>query len=464
VRCDVLVIGGGNAALCAAISARRRGAGVILLERAELDWRGGNSKYTRNIRCAHGPVGAPDSYSEEEFATDLQSVTGSGSDPELTAIAIERSRDAPSWMEANGIRWQPALRGTLSLSRTNQFFLGGGKALVDAYFAIAERIGVKVVYGCTAEGFVFDGERCTEVIARQGELEIRLHAGAVVLASGGFEANLEWLRTQVGDRALNCMVRGTKYNDGLVLRRLLDAGAAPRGNPGAFHGIAVDARGPRFEGGIVTRVDSVPMSITVNRDALRFYDEGEDLWPKRYAMWGRLIMDQPGQIAYSIFDHKAAGQFMTTLYKPFQADTVPALAEQLGLNQAALSRTVSEYNATVQPGSFDPQVLDDCGTVGLSPPKSHWALRIDTPPYFAYPLRTGITFTYMGLRIDAGGRVMTAAGSVFENVFAAGEIMAGNILSSGYLAGFGMTIGTVFGRIAGEGAAQLVADARGLRA
>lgn len=456
MRCETLVIGGGNAALCAAISAAEAGAKVVLLERAPTEWRGGNSKYTRNIRCAHGEDGSPDAYTETEFATDLKSVTGQGSDHELTELVIERSRAAPQWMASHGILWQSALRGTLSLSRTNQFFLGGGKALINTYYATAERLGVEVLYNASAEDFRFEGTRCTEVNITHGGRQETVEPAAVVVASGGFEANIGWLTEHLGEGARNCAIRGTRYNDGAVLSRLLDSGAQPCGDPRAFHGIAVDARGPRFDGGIVTRIDSIPLGIVVNRDGERFYDEGEDLWPRRYATWGRLILDQPDQVAFSIFDQKSAGSFVATLYRPYRAETIEELASLIGVDRRALHDTVTAYNAAVQPGTFDPQALDDCSAFDLEPPKSHWARCIDTPPYYAYPLRTGITFTYLGLRVDSCARVRRITGPSFDNVFAAGEVVAGNILTSGYLAGFGMAIGTVFGRIAGEQAGELV--------
>jgi tricarballylate dehydrogenase len=215
----------------------------------------------------------------------------------------------------------------------------------------------------------------------------------------------------------------------------------------------VDGRSPLFDGGIVTRVDSVPFGIVVNRDGARFADEGADLWPKRYASWGRLIAEQPGQVACSVFDARAAGRFIPPMYPPYRADTIGELAGALGLDGAALSRTVAAYNAAVRPGEHDPGRLDGCATEGLDPPKSHWALPIDTPPYSGYPLRVGVTFTYLGVAVDRFARVLRADGSPFENVYAAGEVMAGSILREGYLAGFGMTIGAVFGRVAGAGAA-----------
>lgn len=450
---EVLVIGGGNAALCAALGARRQGASVLLLERAPIGWRGGNSKYTRNLRCVRDPGSPFGVYTEDEFAADLAKVTGEGSDAELTALTIAGSRHAPAWMERNGVRWQPALRGTLQLDRTNRFFLGGGKALVNTYFRTAAELGIEVRYEHEVERLAFDGERCSGVTVRSPQGGYELRPRSVVVASGGFEANIEWLREYWGDAVDNYMIRGARQNDGLMLRRLMDAGAAVRGNERGFHAIAVDARGPRFEGGIVTRVDSVPFSVMVNREGRRFYDEGEDLWPKRYATWGRLIGGQPGQIAYSIYDRKSVGRFMTTAFHPYEADTLEGLAAQLELDPATLRATIDAYNAAVRPGTFDPKALDDCSAVGLDPPKSHWAQTICDPPFFAYALRPGVTFTYLGVGVDRTARVLLDGGGTFENVFAAGEVMAGNMLRHGYLAGFGMTIGTVFGRIAGEEAA-----------
>ena len=218
--------------------------------------------------------------------------------------------------------------------------------------------------------------------------------------------------------------------------------------------MAVDARAPKFDGGIVTRLDSVPFGIVVNRDARRFYDEGEDFWPKRYAIWGGLIARQPGQIAYSIVDARAVGRFMPSVFPAIEAGSLREIAGAIGLDPAALAATVDAFNRSVRPGAFDPANLDDCRTEGLDPPKSHWALPIDTPPFCGYPLRPGITFTYLGVTVDECARVIMQDGRPSANIFAAGEVMAGNILGRGYLAGFGLTIGTVFGRIAGREAAR----------
>jgi len=230
-------------------------------------------------------------------------------------------------------------------------------------------------------------------------------------------------------------------------------GVATTGDPTQCHAVAIDARAPKFDGGIVSRLDCVPFGIVVNATGQRFYDEGEDFWPKRYAIWGRLIATQTQQIAYAIIDSKVTHNFMPSVYPPLAADTLNDLAAQLDLPAAALNETVKQYNEAVVPGSFDPQTLDDCRTEGLQPDKTHWALKIDTPPFYAYPLRPGITFTYLSVVVDAQARVQMHNGQSCTNLFAAGEIMAGNILGQGYCAGTGMTIGGVFGRIAGEQAA-----------
>ena len=289
-------------------------------------------------------------------------------------------------------------------------------------------------------------------IATGGQHRV-LRAAAAVIASGGFESNLAWLREAWGDAADRFIVRGTPYNTGGPLRLLLDAGAEPVGDPRACHAIAVDARAPRFDGGIVTRLDCLPLGIVVNRTGDRFADEGEDLWPKRYASWGALIAAQPGQDACCLVDAKMIGRFMPSVFPPVVAGSVAEVAVQLGLPPDRLVATVNAFNAAVRPGRFDLEALDDCRTEGLSPAKSHWALPLDTPPFHGYPLRPGITFTYLGLKVDDRARVVLR-GSPCRNVFAAGEVMAGNILRRGYLAGIGMTIGTVFGRIAGAQAAD----------
>jgi len=453
---DVLVAGGGNAGLCAAMVASEAGARVLVLECAPRDFRGGNSRHTRNLRYMHE---APDeiltgAYPEEEFWQDLSRVTKGKTNEPLARLAIRFSAGVGRWMTDRGVRLQPPLEGTLHLGRTNAFFLGGGKALVNAYYRTAEHLGVEVVYQAEVAGLeVKDGAFSSANVVHEGR-EYRVAAKAFVAASGGFEANIPWLKESWGEVADNFIIRGTPYNQGRVLKALLAAGMKQVGDPKQCHAVAVDGRAPKFDGGIVTRVDAVPFGIVVNQDAVRFYDEGEDFWPKRYAIWGRLIAEQPGQIGHVIIDAKPIGKFMPTVFPPIVRNSIRELAEALKLDPGVLDTTVERFNRSVRPGTFDPGALDSCTTEGLDPPKSHWAVAIDRPPFSAYSLRPGITFTYLGVEVDRDARIFLKSGEPTRNLYAAGEIMAGNILGQGYLAGFGMTIGTVFGRIAGRKAAE----------
>jgi tricarballylate dehydrogenase len=453
---DVLVIGGGNAAVCAAISAARDGASVAVLEAAPKFYRGGNTRHTRNMRCAHdaateiltGP------YTEEEFWDDLLRVTGGQTDEELARHMIHESKDILHWIVQQGVRWQPSLGGTLSLGRTNSFFLGGGRAMLNALYLTAEKLGVDVLYDAEVVDLdIADGMFLSATFKRDGG-QTTVEASALVAACGGFEANIEWLKQYWGDVADNFLIRGTPYNRGTVLKVLLDKGVQEIGDPTQCHAVAIDARAPKFDGGIITRHDSVVFGIVVNRDAERFYDEGEDIWPKRYAIWGRLVAAQPDQIAYIIFDASSRNSFMPTLFSPIEADSIAGLADKLKLDPAALEKTVAGFNAAVRPGTFDHTILDDCRTEGLTPPKTHWARKIETGPFYSYPVRPGITFTYLGTRVNKQARMLMKDGKPSANMFAAGEIMSGNVLGKGYAAGMGMTIGSVFGRIAGREAAR----------
>jgi len=451
---DVLVIGGGNAGLCAAITARRAGARVLVLESATKDFRGGNSRHTRDIRYMHEAATnyVTGRYSKEEFWEDLRQVTGGETNELLARLTIQASEDLGDWMPANGVRWQKPLRGTLHLAKSNLFMLGGGKAMMNAYYETASRLGVEIAYETEVSELKMCDGGFLSACCNGGRREIQ--AKALVVASGGFEANIPWLKEYWGDAADNFIIRGTKHNQGRMLKELLDHGAKPVGDPRGCHAVALDARAPKFDGGIVTRLDSVPFGIVVNKEVKRFYDEGEDFWPKRYAIWGGLIARQPDQIAYSIVDAKALPRFMPSVFPPIEAESIPELASALGLDSSALATAVSEFNQAVRPGAFDPGILDNCRTEGIDPPKSHWARPIDSPPYYGYPLRPGITFTYLGVTIDEQARVIMQDERAAKNIFAAGEIMAGNILRKGYLGGFGLTIGAVFGRIAGREAAR----------
>ncbi|RAI02543.1 FAD-dependent tricarballylate dehydrogenase TcuA [Acuticoccus sediminis] len=458
ITTDVLIAGGGNAALCAAITAARNGASVLVVEKAPKAWRGGNTRHTRNMRVAHdeanGTLTGP--YPVEEFWNDLERVTKGNTDVDLAMMTLEKSKELWDFLWAQGVRFQPSLGGTLSLGRTNAFFLGGGRSMLNALYQTAEDLGVTVLYDTELTDVAMEEGYFTGATVRTADGERTVKARGFVAAAGGFEANIDWLEEAWGPAARNFLIRGTPYNTGSVLRLLMDKGFAPVGDPKQCHAVAIDGRAPKFDGGIVTRLDCVPFGIVVNADGERFYDEGEDFWPKRYAIWGRLVAAQPDQVGYVLIDSKSINSFMPSVYPPEKADTLEALSRTIGVDPAKVAETVAAFNAACTGGTFDHTVHDDCRTEGLTPPKSHWARPIDTPPYYAYSLRPGITFTYLGIRIDAHGRMLMNDGKPAPNMFAAGEIMAGNILGEGYLAGIGMTIGSVFGRIAGHGVSSYV--------
>jgi tricarballylate dehydrogenase len=336
-------------------------------------------------------------------------------------------------------------------SRRTAFFLGGGKATINALTATATKLGVTIGYGSEVVALSFDNRNCEADIRRDGNVE-RVAAKALVACTGGHQANLDWLRQSFGPAADGFMIRGTPYDTGSVLRLLLDAGVKPVGNAARAHMVAVDARGPKFDGGIVTRITAIPHGIVVDRDGKRFHDEGEDARKTHFARWGARIAECPDQIAYLILDANGLGRALPTALAPIRADSIAELATRLGLDPAALETTVRQFNAATDATGDIP--LNERQTSGLTPPKTRSAIALAMSPFAAYPLRPGVTFTHFGVAVDDTLRIVTNDGMAARHVFAAGMIMAANVLGDGYLAGLGVTLATVFGRLAGEAAAR----------
>jgi tricarballylate dehydrogenase len=453
---DVLVVGGGNAGLCAAITARQAGASVLLLEQAPRDQRGGNTRHARNLRVMHDAPSAflHEMYGEDEYWRDLARVNGANTNEPLARAMIRESAGIMSWMASCGGVFQRSCDRAMPPSRKTAFLLGGGKALLNAYYRTAERLGVDIRYDAEVVSLhIDDGSACGAAVLERG-VPATIQAKSVVVASGSFQANIGQLRQHWGEAADHFLIRGTPYAKGQVLTNLLAQGVAPMGDPAQCHMVAVDARAPKFDGGIVTRLDCVPYSIVVDRNARRFHDEGAEIGPRHYAVWGRLVAECPGQIAYAIFDASAQRLFRPSIYPPARAPTIAALAGELALDAQALAATVHTFNAAARAG-MRPDAGPARWEIGQAgPAKSQRALPIETPPFCGYPLRPGITFTYLGVKVDADARVLMTGDRPSRNLFAAGSIMAANILGQGYPAGIGMTIGTVFGRIAGREAAR----------
>jgi len=453
---DVIVIGAGNAGLCAAITAAESGCSVLVIESAPKGMRGGNTRHTRNLRAMHDePTDVlTDAYTFEEYFEDLIRVTKGITNKSLAELTLKNSSELTSWLGERGVKFQPALSGTLNLGRTNAFFLGGGKALLNSLCRHAEKISVELLYDTPVKKMIFDDGFCTGVQLEKDNKII--YSKKVIATAGGFEANLSWLSEGWGDSVKNFLVRGTPYNKGVILKEILDNGAKKIGELDQCHAVAIDARAPKYDGGIASRIDGVPFSVVLNKNSERFYDEGEDFWPKRYAIWGRLVAGQPDQIAYSILDSVGVNRFMPSVFTPIVDDTIEGLAKKLDLDPVKTKKSIDDFNNACPKGDIDQKILDGKATVGLNPNKTNWSATISKAPFYGFPLRPGITFTYMGVEVNENAQVLKSDGKPFSNLYAAGEIMAGNVLGQGYLAGIGMTIGSVFGRIAGNHASKML--------
>ena len=448
---DVVVVGGGVAGLCAVIAARRSGASALMLEQSSRASRGGATRHARNLRVMHDAPNKsiPRTYSADEFWRDLVEVTGAHTDETLARLLIGKSAEVTDFMARCGVCIQKPREH--DPSRKTAYLLGGGKAMLNALHLTTERLGVDILYDAEAPTLPLDDGRARELPLLVGGVSTRVGAKTVVVASGGHSANIEWLKRYWGDAADHFMIRGAADAQGQILASLLAQDVAPVGTPGECHMVAVDARGPKFDGGIVTRLDGVPFGIVVDANGRRFHDEGASVGPRRYAIWGDLVARRPNPIAFAICDADAEARFRPSIYPPIRAQTIAELAGKLGLDPATLVATVEAFNQGVRPLTDDPAPWR---TEGVVPAKTRWALPLKTPPFNAYPMRPGVTFSYLGVKVDESARVLLNNGRPARNVFAAGSIMAANVIGKGYLAGIGITIGAVFGAIAGREAAR----------
>jgi tricarballylate dehydrogenase len=493
MACDVLVVGAGNAALAAALAARERGASVVVLERAPEAERGGNSRFTAGaVRTVYNDVDdlrklIPDlteqeiartdfgTYTREQFYDDMARVTQYRANPDLVELLVERSLDTLVWLRGKGIKFLPAYgRQAFKSGDKTRFWggltveaSGGGPGLVEALHGAARRQGIDVLYGARARSLLLDERRVRGVEARQGGRSFAIAAKAVVLACGGFEANAEWRTRYLGPGWDLAKVRGTRFNTGDGIRMALDAGAMPYGHWSGCHAVAWDRNAPEFGDlavGDGFQKHSYPFGIIVNARGERFVDEGADFRNYTYAKYGRIVLEQPSQFAWQVFDgkvlHLLRDEYRIREVTKARADTLEDLAGKLeGVDRAGFLREMAAYNGAIRRDiPFDPTVKDGRRTDGLAVPKSNWANPIDTPPFEAYQVTCGITFTFGGLRIDGGAAVIDTEGEPIPGLYAAGELVGG-IFYFNYPGGTGLLSGAVFGRIAGTSAGNAVAVA-----
>lgn len=480
---DVLVVGAGNAALCAALAARESGARVLVLEKAPEHLRGGNTYFTGGaIRFAYNGIDdvralvtdlseaelammEVGSYPAAAFHSDVMRVTESLADAELTDVLVRRSHDTLRWLHGKGLRLVPMLsRQAFKVGEKYRFWgglvleaVGGGKGLSDQLFDLAANNQIEVRYQTAATKLLIESSgRVTGVQAKTPDGYQEIGANAVVLACGGFEANPEMRARYLGPGWELAKVRGVRYNTGDGINMALDIGAQPYGHWSGCHAVAWDLNAPPFGNRTITDLyqkHSYPFGIIVNTSGQRFVDEGADFRNYTYAKYGREILAQPYRVAFQIFDDKARlllrDEYRIPQVTMAQSDTIEELARALDIDPAGLAGTVRQFNASCQPGDFNPAILDGLRTEGIAPPKSNWALPLDSAPYLGYAVTCGITFTFGGLRINRRAQVLDTQDTPIPGLYAAGELVGG-LFYYNYPGGTGLMSGSVFGRTAGE--------------
>lgn len=479
---DVIVVGGGNAGFTAAHSARARGRSVILLERGGDDDAGGNSFYTAGAtRIAHGGLADlqewidPDErhsrtevppYSREEYLDDLKRVTEGRTDLKLAEVLVDEAGPTLRWLHSLGLRYR-LMYERQAYERPDGSYLfwgglhvgntGGGEGLIEDHTRIAREAGVDIRYRHRARELLTQDGAVVGVRAETEEGPVELRAQSVILASGGFEANPQMRAEYLGERWEHAKVRGTPYNQGDMLTAALAAGAARGGDWNTCHSVQWDAGHPVNESNreLTNRLtrQSYPLGILINAEGKRFLDEGADFRNYTYAKYGKVILEQPGSLAFQVFDANLRPMLRTEEYdmpgiSELTADSLAELAGKMGVEEEAFTATVREFNDSISGEDFDPTVKDG-KRADVTPPKSNWAAPIATAPFYAYPVTCGITFTFGGVKTDTHGRVLGADGEHIAGLFAAGE-MLGGLFSTNYPGGSGLAAGCVFGRRAGE--------------
>lgn len=484
---DVIVVGAGNAAICAALSAKEQGSDVLVLEKAPFDERGGNSLFTAGgFRFVHDglddlrtdilddmseaeveQVGNLPPHSKQKYIDDIMRVTEDNADEELAEILASQSRDTMRWMRKHKIRFIPMFgRQSFKIEGKHHFYggvnieaVGGGWGLVDQLMSAADREGVEIKYDTALVSLLQNQQgKCVGVRAKGPDGFVEFHSKTVVLACGGFQANPEMRVRYLGPGWELCKVRGTRYNTGDGIRAAMDIGAQPFGGWSTCHAVQWDYSAPPFGDRVILdnfQKHSYPIGIVVNLDGERFLDEGADMRNYTYAKYGREVMKQPRRAAVQIFDAKTIDnvrdEYRIREVTKFEANTLEELAEGLEIDPQGLVATVQEFNAACQPGEYNPSILDGVSTKGISPPKSNWALPIDKPPYTGFMVTCGITFTFGGLKINNQAEVLDLVDRPIPGLYAAGELVGG-LFYQNYPGGTGLMNGAVFGRLAGTSA------------
>ncbi len=487
---DIIVIGAGNAALCAALAARKSGKNILLLERAPESEKGGNSRYTAgamrfvyngiddlraimpelsDAEIANADFGT---YTRENFYDDMARMTQYRSDPDLTEILIENSYPTISWMFQQGVRFMP-MYGRQAFNVDGKFKFwggltvetwGGGPGLIDNLHKAAEKAAIPIICDCRAMNLEIDDDGITGVIVKHQGKTRTLNCKAVILACGGFEANSEWRTRYLGPGWELAKVRGTRFNTGDGIRMGLEAGAAPYGHWSGCHAVGWDRNAPEYGDlnvGDGFQKHSYPLGVMINASGERFVDEGADFRNYTYAKYGREILNQPQQFAWQIFDARVENllrdEYRIRQVSKVEADSLEDLVKKLeGVDAERCLLTLNEFNAAVETHvPFNPAVKDKRGTRGLAINKSNWANRLDSPPYRAFQITCGITFTFGGVKINRHAEVCDQEQKTIPGLFAAGELIGG-LFYFNYPGGTGLTSGAVFGKIAGERAAEYV--------